>query len=298
MPTHLRMPSADATARPRRRRTIANDLLAGIPAIWLTVFFLAPLGLTTVFSFGHSTFGGAELGFTFENYSVAASGFYGAIFLRTLVFAIMASALCLAVAFPLAYFIARHTDQHRLVALALILIPYFSSFLIRVMSLQILMSRHGFAEVVVNLLHLLHGPLDLLDSQTAVFIGIVYAYLPIAVIPIFVVLDRIPKALIEASRDLGASHWQTFVSITLPLSRPGVATALLLTASPMIGEMVIPNLLGGGRGVLVGQAMSAQFLQSQNYPLGSAMAVLILITIAAIIGLLARMTKGFAETGR
>jgi ABC-type spermidine/putrescine transport system permease subunit I len=292
------MPCDGAVARPGPRRSIANDLLAGVPALWLGLFFLAPLGFTAVYSFAHSTFGGAELGFTLENYSVATSGFYGATFFRTLVFAFLASALCLAVAFPLAYFIARRTDRHRLFTLALILIPYFSSFLIRVMSLQLLMSPQGFAEVSLNLLLLHRGPLDLLDSQAAVFIGMVYAYLPIAVVPIFVVLDRIPKALIEASRDLGASRWQTFVTITFPLSRPGIATALLLTAAPMIGEMVIPNLLGGGRGVLVGQAMSAQFLQSQNYPLGSAMAVLILTAVAIIVGLLARMTKGFAETGR
>jgi ABC-type spermidine/putrescine transport system permease subunit I len=137
-----------------------------------------------------------------------------------------------------------------------------------------------------------------MDTQTAVFIGMVYAYLPIAIVPLTVVLDRIPKPLLEASRDLGASRLRTFLNITLPLSRPGLATAVLLTAVPMLGEMVIPKLLGGSRGVLMGQALSSQYLQSQNYPLGSAMAVLILIVIAVIVAVLARLTRGFAEVGQ
>jgi spermidine/putrescine transport system permease protein len=262
------------------------------------VFFLAPLGFTVVFSFGRSTFGGVELDFTFANYATALSGFYGATFLRTLVFAVSASALCLLVAFPVGYFIARHTERHRVLAITLILIPYFSSFLIRIMSLYMLLSRNGFVQTVFNALHLHSGPLDLLDSQTAVFIGMVYAYLPIAVVPLFVVLDRIPEPLIEASRDLGASRWQTFLRVTLPLSRPGIGTAILLTAVPMLGELVIPKLLGGSRGVLMGQALSQQYLQSQNYPLGSAMAVLVLLAVATIVALLAWVTKGFAEISR
>jgi spermidine/putrescine transport system permease protein len=275
-----------------------DHLLAGVPSLWLAAFFLAPLGFTVVFSFGRSTFGGVELGFTFTNYATALSGFYGATFLRTLVFAVSASALCLLVAFPVGYFIARHTERRRILAITLILIPYFSSFLIRIMSLYMLLSRDGFVQAVFNALHLHSGPLDLLDSQTAVFIGMVYAYLPIAVVPLFVVLDRIPEPLIEAGRDLGASRWETFRLVILPLSKPGIATAILLTAVPMLGEMVIPKLLGGSRGVLMGQALSQQYLQSQNYPLGSAMAVLVLLAVAVVVGLLAWITKGFAEISR
>ena len=302
-----RSASSDARARPggAAARTsgstrafsggTADHALAAVPTLWLALFFLAPLGFTVVFSFGRSTFGGVDLDFTLDNYRTALSGFYGAAFLRTIVFAASASALCLAAAYPVAYFIARHTDKRRNLAIALILIPYFSSFLIRVMALHMLMSRQGFAEAVLNALHLHQGPLDVLDTQTAVFIGMVYAYLPIAIVPLFVVLDRIPKPLLEASRDLGASRLRTFWNVTLPLSRPGIATAVLLTAVPMLGEMVIPKLLGGNKGVLMGQAIASQYLQSQNYPLGSAMAVLVLVAIGIIVAALARLTKGFAE---
>ncbi|SEQ93727.1 spermidine/putrescine transport system permease protein/putrescine transport system permease protein [Faunimonas pinastri] len=292
--------SADGgrTARPRRSVAVADHLIAAVPALWLAVFFLLPLAFTFVFSFGHSLFGGVELGFTLDNYRLALSGFYGATFLRTLRFAVTASALCLAVAFPAALFIARLSGRRKNVALLLILIPYFSSFLIRIMALTMLMARGGVVEWLLNGVGLHAGPLDLLDTQTAVFIGMVYAYLPIAIIPLVVVLDRIPRALVEASRDLGASRWRTFRHVTLPLTRPGIATAALLTAVPMLGELVIPRLLGGGRGLLMGQAISSQYLQSQNYPLGSAMAVLVLVAVGVLVAALARMTKGFVEVPR
>jgi ABC-type spermidine/putrescine transport system permease subunit I len=273
----------------------SDALLAGIPAAWLFVFFVAPLAFTVFFSFGHSTFGGIAPGFTFDNYRAALSGFYAQSFLRTLRFAFAGSALCLLAAFPTAYFIARHAGRWRAAALALVLVPYFTSFLIRVMSWQILLARGSAVETLLNFLRLHSGPLDVLDTQTAVFIGIVYAYLPIAIVPLYVVLARIPPTLVEASRDLGASPWQTFVFLTLPLARPGVATAALLTAVPMLGELVVPTLLGGDKGVLIGRAISSQYIESQNYALGSAMAVLVMIAVGVVVALLARLTRGFME---
>ena len=279
--------------RPRRRLT--DHLFAGLPTLWLLLFFIAPLAFTVVYSFGNATFGGVELGFTFENYRQALSGFYLAAFLRTLQFAATGCLLCLVVAYPAAFFIARQAGRFRNLALALVLVPYFTSFLIRVMSWQILLARGGAVEAILNTLHLHSGPLDVIDTQTAVFIGMVYAYLPIAIVPLYLVLARIPDTLIEAGRDLGASPWKTFLNVILPLSRPGIATSVLLTGVPMLGELVIPTLLGGGKGVLMGQAISSQYLSSQNYALGSAMAVLVLIAVAVLVGLLARLTRGFDE---
>ncbi|HVW92839.1 MAG TPA: ABC transporter permease [Devosia sp.] len=284
-----------AAAMPRRVVRVFDHLLAALPTLWLALFFLAPLAFTVVFSFGHAEFGAVALGFTLDNYRQALSGFYLQAFLRTLQFAATGCVLCLAVAYPAAYFIARHAGRHRGIALALVLVPYFTSFLIRVMSWQILLARGGAVEAVLNTLRLHQGPLDVMDTQTAVFIGMVYAYLPIAIVPLYLVLIRIPGRLAEASRDLGAAPWQTFLNVTLPLSRPGIATAALLTGVPMLGELVIPTLLGGGRGVLMGQAISSQYLDSQNYALGSAMAVLVLVAVAVIVALLARLTRGFAE---
>jgi ABC-type spermidine/putrescine transport system permease subunit I len=281
--------------RPRARRRLTDHLFAGLPTLWLLLFFLAPLAFTVVYSFGHATFGGVELGFTLENYRQALSGFYLAAFLRTLQFAATGCLLCLVVAYPTAYFIAREAGRFRNLALALVLVPYCTSFLIRVMSWQILLARGGAVEFFLNALHLHAGPLDVMDTQTAVFIGMVYAYLPIAIVPLYLVLARIPDSLIEAGRDLGASPWKTFLHVILPLSRPGIATSVLLTGVPMLGELVIPTLLGGGRGVLMGQAISSQYLSSQNYALGSAMAVQVLVAVAVLVGVLARLTRGFDE---
>jgi ABC-type spermidine/putrescine transport system permease subunit I len=284
-----------ASVAPGVRARLSDNLFAGIPALWLFVFFITPLCFTVVFSFGTSTFGGIALGFTLDNYATALSGFYLTSFLRTIRFAVMGSALCIAVAFPAAYFIARHAGRWRGLALVLVLIPYFTSFLIRIMSWQILLQRRGPLETVLNFTHIYSGPLDILDTPTAVFIGIVYAYLPIAIVPLYVVLARIPPTLIEASRDLGASRWRTLVHVVLPLTRPGIATAVLLTAVPMLGELVVPTLLGGDKGVLIGRAIASQYIESENYALGSAMAVLVLIAVAVIVGTLARLTRSFAE---
>jgi len=294
--------TTSVTLRPAGRHRAAgralDHLFAGLPALWLLGVFLIPLGFTVVYSFGHSSFGGVKLGFSLDNYAQALSGFYLDSFLRTIRFAVSGCALCLLVAYPAALFIARQTGRLRTALLLLVLVPYFTSFLIRVMSWQILLARGGPIEFGLNLLYLHSGPLDVLDTQTAVFIGLVYAYLPIAVVPIYIVLIRIPPALLEASRDLGASAWQSFWHVTLPMSRPGLATAALLTGVPMLGELVIPALLGGDKGVLMGKAISQQYLATQNYALGSAMAVLVLIAVAVIVVLLVRLTRGFEETGR
>lgn len=285
-------------APPGRHRAAGralDHLFAALPALWLAGVFLVPLGFTLVFSFGHSSFGGIAPGFTLDNYARALSGFYLDSFWRTIRFALSGCALCLLVAYPAALFIARQNGRHRTALLLLVLVPYFTSFLIRVMSWQILLARGGPLQWGLNLTRLLAGPLDVLDTQTAVFIGLVYAYLPIAIVPIYLVLIRIPASLREASRDLGASGWRTFWHIVLPLSRPGLATAALLTGVPMLGELVIPALLGGDKGVLMGMAISQQYLASQNYALGSAMAVLVLMAVAVLVLALVRLTKGFDE---
>ena len=291
--------SPTSTASPAGRHRAAgralDHLFAALPALWLLGVFIIPLGFTVVFSFGRSSFGGIKLDFTLDNYAQALSGFYLDSFLRTIQFALSGCILCLLVAYPAALFIARQQGARRTTLLVLVLVPYFTSFLIRVMSWQILLARGGPIEWLLNVTHLMPGPLDVLDTQTAVFIGLVYAYLPIAVVPIYIVLIRIPAGLIEASRDLGASAWQSFWHVTLPMSRSGLATAALLTGVPMLGELVIPALLGGDKGVLMGMAISQQYLATQKYALGSAMAVLVLLAVAVMVAVLVRLTRGFEE---
>jgi spermidine/putrescine transport system permease protein len=266
------------------------------PLAWLAILFLAPLGFTIVYAFSIPTFGGVTLGFTFANFDQALSGFYLQIFLRTIEFAATGTVLCMIVAMPLAYGLARKAGRYRTLLLILLLVPFWTSFLIRTLAWQILLAPGGQVQDVLNALYLHHGLLNVLDTQTAVFLGIVYGYLPLMAIPLFVAFERIRPEVIEASKDLGANRVRTFLHITLPLAKPGLATAVLVTFVPMTGEFVIPQILGGDKGVLMGGLISSQYLQSANYSLGSAMAVLVLLVLGLTVLIFARATRGFAET--
>ena len=266
-----------------------------VPLAWLAMLFLVPLGFTVVFSFSHPTFGGVELGFTLENFRQALTGFYRQIFIRTIEFAAFGTLLCLIVATPLAYTLARKSGRYKTPLLVLLLVPFWTSFLIRTLSWQIILAPGGHLEAILNFLHLHHGTLDILDSQTAVFIGIVYGYLPLTAIPLFVAFERIRPEVIEASKDLGGNRIRTFLHVTLRLARPGIATAVLLTFVPMTGEFVIPAILGGNKGVLMGGLISSEYLEAANYSLGSAMAVLVLVVLGVAVAIFARATRGFAE---
>ena len=265
-------------------RAVLPHVLAAAPGLWLTGFAVAPLGLTIVLSFAHSGFGEVTLGFTLDNYRQALSGLYAEAFVRTLLTALGCSALSIVLGMPVAYFIARHAGRATNFLLAAILLPYFSSFLIRVLSWQVILSEGG--------------PFDVLGTQTAVVIGMVYGYLPIAILPQYLVFSRIHRSITDAAADLGAGAWRRLRTVVLPLARPGIATAALLTAVPMLGELVVPRLLGGGRGLLLGQVLQSQYVQAQNYGLGSALAVLVLIAAGVLVALLLRLTRGFDQEFR
>lgn len=271
----------------------APRLLALSPVVWLCTLFVAPLVFTLLYAFAHSTFGGVQLGFTWSNFSQALSGFYLDIFLRTLRFAAIGTLCCLVVATPLAYFVARKVRRFRTLLVVLLLVPFWTSFLIRTLAWQTLLAANGPVRDVLNALGLHHGELNVLDTQTAVLIGIVYGYLPLMTLPLFVAFDRVPQSDIDASKDLGAGRLQTFIRVTLPLARPGITAGILLTFVPMTGEYVIPALLGGNKGVLMGGLIADQYLQSLNFPLGSAMAVLVLLVLGVAVFALTRLSRGF-----
>jgi ABC-type spermidine/putrescine transport system permease subunit I len=266
-----------------------------LPVAWLVLFFVVPLGFVVVYSLAHQTFGGETLGFTLTNYQQALNGFYLHIFLHTLLFALIGSLLCAIVAMPLAYVMARKAGRFGGVALVALLVPFWTSFLIRSLSWETLLAAGGPIQDVLNTLGLHHGQLNVLDTNTAVMIGIVYGYLPLMAIPLYVAFERVPGGLVDASKDMGAGRLRTFLHLTLPLARPGIAAAALLTFVPMTGEYVIPALLGGDKGVLVGGLIYSQFLSSQDYPLGSALAVLLLAVLGVAVVALTRATRGFAE---
>lgn len=285
--------------RTQNRRGGVDHGLAAVPIVWLTVLFGLPLIMTLVLSFGHNGFGSVELGFSLDNYrTVFGSQLYLRTFLRTVLFAIGCSAICLLIGYPLGYTIAQASGRWRGIALILIMLPYLSSLLIKVMSWQILLAQGSVVEWVLRATGLLHRPLAVLDSLPAVIIGTIAVYLPITTVVLTLVLDRIPQQVTEASRDLGGSRWQTLWHVTVPLSRPGIATAALLTTVPMLGELVIPQILGGGKGLFLAQAISTQYVQSQNYAVGSAMVIVLVVVIGVVVTALLRLSRGFSVVGR
>jgi ABC-type spermidine/putrescine transport system permease subunit I len=271
------------------------QFLPMLPVGWLLLFFVVPLAFVVVYSVAYATFGGVTLGFTLTNFRQALSGFYLHIFLHTLTFALIGSAFCAAVALPLAYVMARKAGRFGGVLLVALLVPFWTSFLIRSLSWETLLAPSGPVQAALNFLQLHHGQLNVLDTNTAVLIGIVYGYLPLMAIPLYVAFERVPASLIDASKDMGAGRLRTFLHLTLPLARPGIAAAALLTFVPMTGEYVIPALLGGDKGVLMGGLIYSQFLGSQDYPLGSALAVLLLAVLGVAVVALIRASRGFDE---
>jgi spermidine/putrescine transport system permease protein len=259
------------------------------------VLFLAPLGITVVYAFAHAGFGTETVGFTLANFRSSLSGFSLHIFTRTIEFALAGTALCVVVATPLSYFIARKAGRWGPVLLIVVLIPFFTSFLVRTLAWRTLLEPHGSVARALNFLHVHHGPLNWLDAPPAVFIGIVYAYLPLMALPLYVAFSRIPDHVLESADDLGAGSLRRFFTVTLPLARPGIAAGLILTAVPMTGEFVIPALLGGDKGVLMGGLISSEYLDAQDIPLGSAMATLVLAVLAVMVVLFTRLTRGFDE---
>ncbi len=226
-------------------------------------------------------------GLDLENYTtLLTDSFYFRSYLLSLQTAMMATAFTLLIAYPLAYGLTRAPQRWRNLLLALVVLPFWISFLIRVYAWMAILKPNGFLDVLGQGIGLDAGTFALLNTQSAVIIGIVYSYLPFMVLPLFTVLDKLDDTLLEASRDLGASTWRTFISITLPLSLPGIYAGCLLAFIPMVGEFVVPDLLGGNDTALIGKTLWTEFFNNQDWPLASAIAIgmllLLLLPIAAL----------------
>ena len=275
-----------------RRRLRAPKGLGALPiSVWILLFFILPFGLVVWYSFGYKpgiyvTHANDVL--SFDRYGQAASPAFFAIFVRTLKIAVTGTVICLAIAFPMAYWMAvKLAPKWRGIVLALILIPYWTNFLVRTIGWQISLSPEGFVSKTLQWAHLTDGPLHVLYTSAAVQLGVVYNYLPLMILPLYVALERLDPKLLEASRDLGGTVWSTFWHVTIPLSMPGVTAGMLLVFVPLMGDYITPTVLGGASGSMVGQMVAAQFQSAQNWALGSAMAVLLMLAIfgtSAVVG--------------
>lgn len=284
-------------AKPVRQKEPATmslpTLLLLAPAtLWYLLLLVAPLVIVAVFSFGaRAPEGGYAPAFTFEQYSKLPTRITP--FRNTLKLASLGTFISVLIAYPLAYFLAtRASARSKSILVALIIVPFWTSFLIRTYAWVTIMSSRGIPAILIRLG--LVNELVLLNTPFAIVLGIVYNYLPLMTFPLYVSLERLDKRLLEASKDLGANQLATFLQITLPLSASGLVTGSMLVFILLMGEYLIPALLGGGKIFFVGNALVDLFLQSRNWPFGSAVAMalnfIMLIIISLYLWLTARLS--------
>ena len=250
-------------------------------------FFLVPLFFLCLFAVATPVgFGGVEYGFDLSNFEAALDPLYIETFLRTLRTAAIGTLMIVLVGYPLAYWIARYApDNRRGMFLALIVVPFWTSFLIRTYSFLIVLSPEFFLSDWLQRLHITDAPLDVLYTTGAIQLGLVYNYLPLFVLPLYATLERMDWRLVDAATDLGASQWAAFRQITLRLTAPGLITGTLLVFIPMMGEYVIPLVLGGGRVDFIGNVIQRTFLEAQDYALGSALSLLVMAALSFFVAL-------------
>jgi spermidine/putrescine transport system permease protein len=250
-------------------------------------FFLVPLFFLCLFAVATPVgFGGVEYGFDLSNFEAALDPLYIDTFLRTLRTAALGTLMIVLVGYPLAYWIARYApDNRRGLFLALIIVPFWTSFLIRTYSFLIVLSPEFFLSDWLQTLHITDAPLNILYTTQAIQLGLVYNYLPLFVLPLYATLERMDWRLVDAATDLGASQWAAFRQITLRLTAPGLITGTLLVFIPMMGEYVIPLILGGGRVDFIGNVIQRTFLEAQDYALGSALSLLVMAALSFFVAL-------------
>jgi spermidine/putrescine transport system permease protein len=221
---------------------------------------------------------------TLQNYRDAFSPTFFTVFKTTLKISILATTLCFVFGFPVAYFLVfKVSEKWKAIMLALIVIPSFTSFLIRTLAWRIPLAANGELSKWLQSWGLIGGPINILDTRTAVQLAIIYNYLGFMILPLFVALDRIDHHMREASKDLGANRLRTFLQVTLPLAGPGIAAGVMLTFIPMCGDFVTATLLGGTSGNMIGAMIDSQFHVAQNWPLGSAMAVMMIGAVLLVL---------------
>ncbi len=261
--------------------------LAGLLApvtLWLGLFFLVPLLLILAYSFGTSgVYGGITLGFNPSNYLKVFDPLYLEIVVRTFVIAAINTLICLLLGYPLAYFIAFKGGRWKTILILMVMVPFWTSFLIRAYAWVVILNGNGVANKTLQFLGITDGPVNLIFTPGAVTLGMAYAYLPFMILPLYAALEKFDPRLKEAAQDLGASKWHTFWRITFPLSMPGVIAGSILVFIPSAGEFVIPNLLGGSRTVLIGNLVQQQFLQARDWAFGSALAMMLAALLLAAI---------------
>ena len=263
---------------------------------YYAAFFLAPLLIIVAYAFATRTgLLGVYFGFSLANLQELWDPLWLQIYGDTFVMALAGTLGCLLVGDPFAYWLATRVRDRKTLLLILVIVPFWTSILIRTYALQLILHPRGPLSGALQALNLIANPLDVLFSPRAIFVGLVYDYLPLMVFPLYVSIERMDRRLVEASRDLGVGRWGTFFRVTLPLTMPGILTGCLLVFVPMTGEYVVPTILGGAKGALFGPIVANQFLDAFNWPFGAAMSLVLVVFLLIVIFLYLRVLGRRAE---
>ncbi len=297
-------------ARPARLAAIA-------PYVWMVLFFLVPFGFVLkislsqtaiaqppyepVFDFtaGWAAIRAAFAALSIDNFKLLVSDdLYVYAYLRSLYVALSATAILLLVGYPIAYGMARLPKRWQAIAMMLVIVPFWTSFLIRIYAWINILQHDGLLNQVLLALHLVSQPVAWLSTDSAMYLGIVYSYLPFMILPLYATLAKMEPALEEAAADLGASPLAVFWLVTFPLSLPGVAAGVLLCFIPIVGEFVVPDLLAGSNSLMIGQTLWMEFFNNRDWPVASAIAIVLLALLLAPLLLYERMQRRQLEARR
>jgi spermidine/putrescine transport system permease protein len=258
--------------------------------VWMMTFFVVPIFLITIISFfTRGQYGEVVYKVTFDNYIRIFNPLYIKIFFNSLLISLVTTLLCLTLGYPFAYFIARASKKYRGILLLLIILPFWTNSLVRTYAMIMLLRTEGLINTLLINLHIISEPLKLLYNNTAVLIGMVYMMFPFMVMPLYSSIEKMDFSLLDAASDLGAAPAKAFMKITLPLTKGGIISGCLLVFVPTLGYFFIPDLMGGSKVILISNLIKNQFLSSRNWPLGSAISVVLIIVMFLMIKLYSKL---------
>ncbi len=263
--------------------------------LYLFILVVFPLILVAGLSFlSRGSYGQVEFRLNLENYARLFDPLYGKVMVFSLLVGMGTTLICLLIGYPLAYFLAHAPIKQRSLLLFLILLPFWTNFIIRIFAWMLILRSGGILDSFLQWLHLTTQPLNLLYTPTAVMIGMVYEFLPFMVLPLYTSLEKIENSLLEAAADLGAPPWKAFLRVTVPLSVPGMIAGTILTFIPAMGMFVVPDILGGAKTILIGNVIRNQFLTARDWPFGAA-ASMVLMIMTMVLTLYYTRKAGFGE---
>lgn len=288
--------NADAMALVPKKSFLKRNLPVGVTAgpisIWMIIFVMLPLIYILFISFmSRDVYGNIEYTFTMDNYKEMFQPLYLKVIWKSLKLAFITTVICLVVGYPLAYYIASKPSKLAAKLLMLVMIPYWTSSLVRLFSINQLGMPNGFLNLMLLKMGIISEPINFLFSDGIVVIGLLTAMLPFSVLPLYSSIEKLDKSLLEASKDLGAKPATTFIKVTIPLTTPGIVGCVLLVFIPSLGMYYVPEMLGGGKVMLIGTLIKNQFLMTKNWPFGASLAILLILITLAMMWIYTRVGK-------